>query len=189
MTEDSKVLQFLKDLVTSLITVAIIVAIGIAVTGTWPFVVAVESGSMKPNLQPGDIVFLISPERNGGITTWEEGKEKGYVSFGDYGDVIVYRPNGQGKPIIHRAITYVHKGERIPALVNGKLVYTDAIAESDGYITQGDNRITNPVPDQLVPAALSPLGEKIMPVKEEWVIGVAKFRVPLIGYLRLLIPI
>jgi signal peptidase len=27
-----------------------------------------------------------------------------------------------------------------------------------------------------------------MPVKEDWVIGVARYRVPYIGYLRLLLP-
>ncbi len=189
MDSESKALQLIKDLVSTLIIVAVVIGGGIAITGTWPFMVAVESGSMEPHLYPGDVVFLISPERAGGIVTWEEGVKENYMSFGDYGDVIVYKPNGYGKPIIHRAIAYVHKGERIPALVNGKLVYTDVIAESDGYITQGDNVITNRIPDQLAPASLSPLGEKILPVKEEWVIGVAKFRVPLIGYVRLLIPI
>jgi signal peptidase len=31
--------------------------------------------------------------------------------------------------------------------------------------------------------------EKIQPVQENWIVGVAKFRIPLIGYLRLLIPV
>lgn len=189
MDTESKTYQLLKDVVSTLIIVAVVVGGGIAITGTWPFMVAVESGSMMPNLHPGDVVFLLSPSRTGGVVTWEEGVEKGYMSFGDYGDVIVYRPNGYGKPIIHRAIAYVHKGDRIPAIVDGKLVLTDQIAESDGYITQGDNVKTNKLPDQAVPAAFSPIGEKILPVKEEWIIGVAKFRIPYIGYVRLLIPI
>lgn len=189
MDTESKTYQFLKDVVSTLIIVAVVVGGGIAITGTWPFMVAVESGSMKPNLNPGDVVFLLNLSRTGGVVTWEEGIEKGYMSFGNYGDVIVYRPNGYGKPIIHRAIAYVHKGEHIPAIVDGKLVLTDQIAESDGYITQGDNAKTNKYPDQAVPAVFSPIGEKILPVKEEWIIGVAKFRIPYIGYVRLLIPI
>jgi len=28
-----------------------------------------------------------------------------------------------------------------------------------------------------------------MPVQKDWIIGVAKFRIPLIGYFRLIIPI
>ncbi len=189
MDSESKVAQLIKDLVSTLIIVAVVVGVGIALTGTWPFMVAVESGSMEPHLYPGDVVILISPDRAGGIVTWEEGVKTGYKSFGNYGDVIVYKPNGYGKPIIHRAIAYVHKGDRIPALINGKLVLTNEVAENDGYITQGDNILTNRIPDQLAPASLSPLGEKIKPVKKEWIIGVAKFRIPYIGYLRLLLPI
>ncbi|WP_202318348.1 S26 family signal peptidase [Archaeoglobus neptunius] len=189
MSNESKSVQFIKDVVSTLIIVAVIIGGGIALTGTWPFMVAVESGSMEPHMYKGDVIILVGVDRNGGVVTWEEGVKTGYMSFGNYGDVIVYKPNGYGKPIIHRAIAYVHKGEHIPALVNGKLVYTNQIAENDGYITQGDNVRTNQLPDQAVPGAFSPIGEKIKPVKKEWIIGVAKFRIPYIGYLRLLIPI
>lgn len=188
MSDESKTFQFLKDLVSTLIIVAVIVGCGIALTGTWPFMVAIESGSMEPNMHVGDVVILLSPSRVN-IVTWEEGVKTGYQSFGNYGDVIVYRPNGYGKPIIHRAIAYVHKGDYIPAIVNGRLILTNQIAENDGYITQGDNVRTNQLPDQAVPAAFSPIGEKIKPVREEWIIGVAKFRIPYVGYIRLLIPL
>lgn len=168
-------------MVSSIALVIAVAAVGIVATGTWPFLVAVESGSMEPNLNKGDVVLLVSVGRTGGITTWIEGKEKDYVSFGNYGDVIVYRPDGKGKLIIHRAIAYVREGDLIPILVDGKLIYTGERARSSGYITQGDNIFTNPVPDQIA--------FKIDPVKEEWIVGVAKFRVPLVGYLRLIIPI
>ena len=159
-------LSLLKDVVSTLITVAVIVAIGIAVTGTWPFMVAVESGSMEPNLHRGDVVFLFSPDRVG-ITTYEEGMAKGYKSFGDYGDVIVYYPNGDKSrtPIIHRAIKWVERGEKIPG---------DGVAKHSGYITKGDH---NAMIDQ--PYLSSP-------VKKSWIVGVAKFRIPYIGYFRLL---
>lgn len=134
---------------------------------------------------PGDVVFLIHPDRVG-IVTWEEGKRIGYKSFGDYGDVIVYYPNGDGKPIIHRVIAFVNEGERIPTLVKGELVYSENTAASSGYITQGD---ANRVSDQLAIMRISGESQAILPVQKEWIIGVAKFRIPLIGYFRLLIPI
>ncbi|RLF34920.1 MAG: signal peptidase I [Thermoplasmata archaeon] len=156
----------IKDILSTLITVAVIIAVGILVTGTWPFMVAVESGSMEPHMHRGDVVFLLGIERTN-IVTYEEGKRIGYKSFGDYGDVIVYYPNGDKSktPIIHRAIKWVNKGERMP---NGQL------APHSGYITKGDH---NPVPDQ---PRLS------MPVKPEWIVGVAKFSIPYIGYIRLI---
>jgi signal peptidase len=182
----SRVTEFIKDLVSSVAFVALIVAIGIAATGCWPFMVAVESESMVPNLMVGDVVFLVHPSRIGGITTWEEGKQTGYRSFGDYGDVIVYYPNGHGKAIIHRAIAYVNASEIIPVRSGERLSSSDQKAEISGYITQGD---ANRYPDQLVVIRTSNGVEKIQPVQENWIVGVAKFRIPLIGYLRLLIPV
>ncbi len=173
-----------KEVLSTLIIVGVIVGLGIAITGAWPFMVAVQSGSMEPHIHKGDVVILLGLSRVGKVVTWVEGAKNGYKMFGDYGDVIVYHPNGDSSktPIIHRVIAYVHKGEPIPILIrkNGKtiLAYSDVIAESDGYITQGD---ANLIPDQLAP------GWKIKPVKEEWIVGVAKFRIPYVGWIRLLI--
>ena len=173
-----------KDIISTLITVAVIIGVGIALTGTWPFMVAVQSGSMEPNLHIGDVVILVSPSKTK-IVTWVEGKQNGYMSFGDYGDVIVYYPNGNKKvtPIIHRVIAWVNAGDRIPILdhTTGKLILSNVVAKSSGYITQGDH---NPFPDQL---AELPNGERIQPVKDSWIIGVAKFRVPYVGYFRLIL--
>ena len=162
----AKAISLLKDLLSTLIIVAVVVGVGIAITGTWPFMVAVESGSMVPNMYKGDVVLLVSPDR-AKIVTWEEGKKTGYKSFGNYGDVIVYYPNGvKGRtPIIHRAMYWVEKGEKMP---NGEP------APNSGYITKGDH---NNVYDQ---PYLS------NPVKKEWIVGVAKFRIPFIGYFRLI---
>ncbi len=176
--------QVIKDLVTTVIVAGVIIGLGIALTGTWPFMVAVQSGSMEPHLHIGDVIILVSPSRTK-IITWEEGKKIGYKMFGDYGDVIVYYPDGdhQLTPIIHRVIAWVNKGDRIPMLDHDKLVLTKFIAPCSGYITQGDH---NPIPDQV---AELPNGMRILPVKPSWIVGVAKFRIPYIGYLRLLIPI
>uniref|UniRef100_A0A7C4S6U1 S26 family signal peptidase n=1 Tax=Geoglobus ahangari TaxID=113653 RepID=A0A7C4S6U1_9EURY len=170
----------IKDLLSALIVVGIIALGGHLITGTWPFMVAIESGSMEPNMHIGDVVFLVSPEKKE-IITFEEGAKTGYEKFGRYGDVIVYIPNGDSRrtPIIHRAIAYVEKGDPIPILVREgnqiSLKLTNVKAPSDGYITQGD---ANSVPDQLA---------GVMPVKEEWVVGVAVFKIPYIGYVRVLI--
>ena len=175
----------IKEVVSALAIALMIAVIGHTLTGAWPFMVAVQSGSMEPHLNIGDVVFLVSPDRTQ-IITWVEGKMINYKSFGDYGDVIVYYPNGDRSktPIIHRVIAWVNEGDRIPILENGRLVYSNVVAKTAGYITQGDN---NPYPDQL--AVLPETNEVILPVNKSWIIGVAKFKIPYVGYLRLLIPI
>jgi len=162
----SQLSDIIKDIISSLVIVAIILILGVALTGAWPFMVAVQSGSMTPHINVGDVVLLVGSKRTD-ITTYEEGKDEGYRSFGDYGDVIVYRPNGTKgvTPVIHRAMYWVEKGDPMP---NGKP------APNSGYITKGD---ANHLPDQPIISS---------PVKPEWVIGVAKLRIPYIGYVRLI---
>ncbi len=188
------ILGTLKDVAYALIIVAVILGTGYALTGTWPFMVAVESGSMVPHLNIGDVVIIVSPARKN-IVTWVEGKKIGYRSFGDYGDVIVYHPNGNDHvtPIIHRVIAWVNRGQPIVGInrTTGKLgelrVYHNmlivtnkpigkvVIASSSGYITQGDH---NPIPDE---------PELTRPVKPDWIVGVAVYRIPYVGYFRLII--
>ena len=150
-----------KSLAEALLIVAIIILIVYAATGTWHVGFAVESGSMEPNMQVYDLIFVQAPDRTN-ITTYEEGEMLNYTSFNNYGDVIIYRPNGLSSvtPIIHRAMYWVEEGEAMP---NGKP------APHEGYITKGDN---NPCPDQ----------PRLEPVKREWVIAVAKVGVPYLGY-------
>ena len=108
------------------------------------------------------------------ITTNDEGKNTGYKSFENYGDVILYRPYGEEgeTPIIHRAMYRVEAGE--PMWENGPA------APYSGYITKGDNAITNSHFDQEGQISYN------MPVKDEWIIGTAKYRIPYLGYVRLL---
>lgn len=118
-----------------LLWVAIVVG-GIAlalflVSGTWPAVVTIESESMVPNMQVGDLVFVVSADRFGELQSWTEGKETGYQKFGDFGDVLIYRPNDapnppvyipfvtQGvHPIIHRGMDSIEQGEPVPKYYN-----------------------------------------------------------------------
>lgn len=145
--------------------------------GTWPAVVTIESESMVPNMNVGDLVLVVDEDRFGGLTTWVEGRWTGYQSFGDYGDVIIYRPNGADSvhPIIHRAMDYVDTAtvER-----SGLRAYYEDL--HGGYITKGDN---NPYIDQ---GNLRIAGVGVVePVKKEWIVGKALVAVPLIGYLPL----
>ena len=164
----------LRDFLFVISVVAIFASVSHIALGLYSPMVAVESGSMIPHIQIGDIIFVEGIDRTQ-IITYEKGKEIGYSSFDDYGDVILYRPYGREgvTPIIHRARYYVDMGE--PMWAGGPT------APHAGYITKGDNTKTNHAYDQQ--GSISYL----QPVKKEWVIGVARFyRVPVLGYVSLI---
>ncbi|TRZ88977.1 MAG: S26 family signal peptidase [Methanosarcinales archaeon] len=160
-----------RDVIFVIAVVAVFSSASQVIFGLWTPMVAVESESMVPHIQIGDIIFMESMERTGVVTN-KDGIQKNYTSFDDYGDVILYRPFGRTDrtPIIHRAMYYVEKGE--PMWGGGPL------APHAGYITKGDH---NPSYDQK--GSISYL----QPVKKEWVIGVARFdSVPLLGCVSLI---
>ncbi|MFZ2071350.1 MAG: S26 family signal peptidase [Halobacteriota archaeon] len=166
-----------KSLVEALLIVGAIILLAYAVTGTWHIGFAVESGSMVPHMQIGDLILVMSPHRTN-ITTFKAGEKQDYKSFGEYGDVIIYRPNGlsSATPIIHRARFWVEKGERMPG---GEL------APFAGYITKGDH---NECYDQQCLRVDTEKGwVRIEPVKPDWVIAVARVRVPYVGYPSLIL--
>lgn len=164
--------------------------------GAWPAIVTIESESMVPHMNVGDLVIVVAPDRYGSLVSWEEGKRSNYTRFGDYGDVIIYQPNGASPgfpvpllsrgvhPIIHRAIQYAEPG---PVTEIKGMTFVDKTgkgytAPHEGYITWGDN---NPVPDQLAWSGdyrgLGPLE----PVKKEWIVGKALYAVPYVGLIPL----
>ena len=115
--------------------VAIVGGIALAlflICGTWPAIVAVESGSMEPHMNIGDLVIVVQKDRFGELQTWDEAHQTNYTKFGDYGDVIIYRPNGETDfwasigllplssqtPIIHRAMTWVGPDQPEPSYLN-----------------------------------------------------------------------
>ncbi len=172
-SKDPKI-NFIKDILLVLIVVAAIGGALFAVSGTWPALVVVESESMAPNLNVNDLVFVVEENRYGGYMTAVEAEAAGTISFGGYGDVIVYQPNGITgvTPIIHRAITWINES------VSEEAGFTDDAAHA-GYITKGDN---NELYDQN--AIFSEYG-RMQPVKEEWIVGKALFAIPLIGFVPL----
>lgn len=171
--EENFLVSLGKDLLSVAAVLIAFMVLSKLAFGLWTPMVAVESGSMEPHMQIGDIIFIKNIDRVDLVTN-EEGKKSNYMTFGDYGDVILYKPYGQDDitPIIHRAMYRVEAGE--PMWENGP------IAPYSGYITKGDNTVTNSHYDQEGQISY------YMPVKDEWIIGVAKYRVPYLGHIRLL---
>ena len=199
-TGDVGSLIYVRDVLTS---VMIVVAIGVllfAASGVWPPMVAVESGSMEPNMERGDLVFIVDNGRftpdgavdDGGASTGivpaDLAERNGRTKFNRPGDVVVFRPNGNAgqTPIIHRAMFWVESGENWYDRAD-----RDAIGSADdcealnhcpaphaGFITKGDNELTNRNYDQT--SRLS------APVRPEWVVGTAELRIPYLGHVRLL---
>jgi signal peptidase len=162
--------------------IAVVGSIALAlylICGTWPAVVTIESESMVPHMNIGDLVLVVQKDRYGTFDTWESGNATGTPKFKEYGDVIIYKPNGMTNvhPIIHRAIQFVETGPVTD--IKGQKLLINYTAPHSGYITWGDH---NKYPDQL---ARYPNIGQIEPVKDEWIIGKALFTVPIVGYLPL----
>lgn len=174
LKSDDPKISLVRDVLSVVLVVAVIGVILFGVSGTWPAIVAVESESMVPNMNIGDLVFVVEENRFGPVMTAVEAQAAGVTSFGGYGDVIIYQPNGNTHvtPIIHRAIDEVNESVAVELGFSG----THAHA---GYITKGDN---NEFKDQQ--GSFAGIG-RVEPVKEEWVVGKALFAIPLIGYLPL----
>jgi signal peptidase len=123
-SEDPKI-AFARELLWVVAVVAAIALVLFLVSGTWPAVVTIESESMVPHMNVGDLVFVVSADRYGELQTWETGRDAGYQKFEDYGDVLIYAPNGAKSslipilgggvhPIIHRAMGTTAEGTGIP---------------------------------------------------------------------------
>ncbi|MEF8908000.1 MAG: S26 family signal peptidase [Haloarculaceae archaeon] len=179
---------FVRDVASSVFAVLLVGFFLFAVSGVWPPLVAVESGSMLPNMERNDLVFVMEEQRfpgeraEHGVVTARVGAETDYTKFGNPGDVIVYTADGDrgGTPIIHRAMFWVEAGENWCAAADpaylGGLDADDPRCTADhaGFITKGDN---NPSYDQAT--GLSG------PVRPAWVVGTAEFKIPGLGWIRL----
>lgn len=192
----TRLLQYTFDIVSSVTIVALIGALLFATSGVWPPLVAIESPSMEPHIDTGDLVFVMDEQRfagpgaigESGVVPARAGEKTGYRTFEGYGDVIIYEPDGndEATPIIHRAMFWVESGEnwydRADSAGVGGADNCEELANCPashaGFITRGDNTVSNKRYDQAMGIS--------EPVKPEWVIGTAEYGVPGLGQVRLL---
>ncbi len=183
--------MWVREVLSSVTIVLLIGLLLFAVSGAWPPMVAVKSESMEPNMEVGDLVFVTDTGRfapdaannDVGVVTHEVGREVDYRTFNDYGSVMIYQPpERQSSPIIHRAMFHVEEGENWYDRADERFHNANSCrdlrhcpAPRGGFITLGDN---NREYDQA-----SGIAE---PVPAEWVTGVARARVPYLGYVRLI---
>lgn len=184
-----------RDIATCLAIVVVISLLLFGISGVWPAFVAVESGSMEPNIAQGDLVFIADDDRFVGdgaaagtsVVTFQSGQATDHEKFANPGDVIVFMPNGDPSqtPTIHRAHFWVEDGENwIETEANSEFTngatcneIVSCPAPHDGFITKGD---ANAGYDQLPRS-----GAETTVVSADWVTGKAMARVPWIGGLTL----
>lgn len=111
--------NFWKGLARDALVAGLIVAVFLgalyAYAGVWPPLVVVESSSMQHGNQEsslgvidtGDMVFQQAAPARSSVITYIEGRANGYATYGDFGDVIIFRRAGEPIPIIHRAIMFI----------------------------------------------------------------------------------
>jgi len=209
---DNEKISLIRDIVVALLVVLLILTILWSYTGQWfdAPMVAIESGSMMHKDEPfgrlgfidaGDMVLLVKVNVKDDILTrgyeysGEMAKgEGGFQSYGDYGDVIIYRKYGNTEEdqIIHRAMCWIeyHKEYNTYSVDEWGINNESSITISElglnkykpshsGFITKGDNPITNDRCDQAG-------GICNEPIKPEWITGKARFELPWIGTINLL---
>ena len=196
-TVDHGPVMYVREMLSTALLVLAVGALLFALSGVWPPMVAVKSGSMEPHMSQGDLVFIVEGDRytpgdagvaGTGVVPHSRAAERGYTKFGDTGDVVVYRRNGgTGRdPVIHRAMFYVEDGENwydradpthVPDGVDSCAELTNCPAPNQGFITKGDHPTSNRYYDQA--QGLS------APAHPDWVEGKAMVRVPLLGWIRL----
>ncbi|MDO9537656.1 MAG: S26 family signal peptidase [Thermoplasmata archaeon] len=125
-----------KDILIAFVFVCIIMLALFAYCGIWPPMVVVESGSMQRHndtsvigvIDTGDMVFVKKVNGVDDVVTYVDGEATGYSKYGNYGDVIIYRPNGMTEeidgsaviPIIHRPVVWIDiNTSKVSPMANG----------------------------------------------------------------------
>lgn len=117
MSNKSEAMALVQDVVVALVVVAVVLGSLYVYGGRWPPMVVVESESMQHNddlsyigvIDTGDLTLVRTLDKAGSPVTWVEGRESGYRTYSEFGDVVIYHKNGQTQttPIIHRAIVRI----------------------------------------------------------------------------------
>ncbi|HTY90486.1 MAG TPA: S26 family signal peptidase [Methanocella sp.] len=168
MKSDNFWVSLARETLTALLAVGAIALLLFLYAGVWPPMVSVDGLSMYPNMHDGDLIIIQGIQKSP-ITTYQAALGTNYSTFNGAGDVIVYQPFGLKNmtPVIHRALYYVNASQ---PMWNGGIA-----APSSGYITKGDNNFLFDQSSGICPNT---------PVRDEWILGVAKFRIPYLGYVR-----
>ena len=211
---DNTKIAFIRDIVVALLAVLIVLLLLWTYTGQWfdAPMVAIESGSMEhPNsafgrlgtIDAGDMVLVQKVySRNdiavhGGNFGGAQAKgEGGWQTYGDYGDVVIYKPLGQENTsqIIHRVMCWVDvtkEGDTTTYTIAEYGIFDEETLNipelglhdkkpkpawtHSGFLTMGDN---NNVIDQV--SSICP-----QPLKLEWISGKARLEIPWLGTINL----
>lgn len=139
--DEVSVWEWVKPVAAALLAVGIILSGLYLYTGNWPPMVVVESGSMQHSstyaylgdLNIGDVVMVKKVTSPSQVQTYVSASVSGVSTYGEFGNVIIYRPYGSYSvtPIIHRAIVYLEYnasggGYDVPSLAN--------LPQSDWYV-------------------------------------------------------
>lgn len=158
----------------------------------------------------GDIVFIRAVDGPEDITTWADGGELHYGRPGDV-IAYAPNGNFSATPVIHRVIAYIEVARQANGQRTFQLHWTDGeiipfgpagiyfpplgLEETwgftpsngfrpaySGFVTKGDNALTNPALDQVLPTRDAPLTTILDPA---WIIGEAYGEVPWMGLSKL----
>jgi len=145
---------WLRDVAIAVIIMVVVLTAIYAYTQVWPPLVVVESSSMQHSdstsfigvIDTGDLVFVQAAPSRADVVTYLQGRASGYSTYGDYGDVIIFRlaRDPPATPIIHRALMYViPNGSRadVPDLVG--LATSDWQGYRDGVPVSGSSGLTS----------------------------------------------
>ncbi len=202
---ENETVSFVRDIFVAVAVVLVILTLLWGYTGQWfgAPMVAIESGSMMHLDEPfgrvgtidaGDMVLLVKVNGYEDIVPQKDAEnEDEFQTYGKYGDVIIYRKYGRTDEdqIIHRAMCWVDFNEddtytiasydlyNVSSITIPELGLHKYMPSHSGYITKGDNPVTNDRSDQAG-------GICSEPIKLSWVTGKARGELPWIGTVNLL---
>lgn len=171
--EKETLIDTLKSIGIAFAIITIVFAALYVYSGIWPPLTIIESSSMQHGndftwgvINTGDIVIPKKVTSINEIITYVEGREMNFTTYGDYGNVILYFPQPNSVPVIHRAIFYVTwngpffnikgetKAESWLKIIGYKVVIMDMgfsgrnlvvdlskFIGENGFITMGDNNL------------------------------------------------
>ncbi|MCJ2555563.1 MAG: hypothetical protein LN415_00415 [Candidatus Thermoplasmatota archaeon] len=147
------ILFLLRDLGVAALIVGIILLSLFLYTGNWPPMVVVESKSMQHShtesfvgvIDTGDLVLVQNAPSKSDIITYVEGRATGYGTYGEFGDVIIYKQGGnyEAKSIIHRALIRLDWNESSGTIDIPDLDRLELGADWSGKMSGGET-VTSP---------------------------------------------